>query len=260
MIHWELIDERCYRVIAETSQLMEGHGIPYVLGGGWAVFTYSPRTPSVDTDLLLSRENQTVAKKILVKNGFHVGQHEEIEFLDLEEKVGFWAYGDEDLGIPTPGFRLKDVLDGHTQTNSLKLGDRQIQTTVPEPEVLLLTKLCALHNRDLCYRSFHDGVAMMHIGHQRVPQLWMNSQSYYHRKASKDLYDCAELTGFADVRTLARLIKSQGLEKVFQSVLDPVDPAVREGAGELAEHVDLPDPTARLSETLKKVGDSLETP
>lgn len=254
MIHWDLVDDRCYRVIHRTVELLESSGSDYVIGGGWAVFSYSPRTPSIDTDVLLTEDAIKGFTAVLGREGFKIGKNEEIDLIRIDDEVGFWAYGDEDLGIPVPGFVISSVLRDRTRRRTVSIASDALDMTVPDPAALLLLKLCALHNRDLCYRSFYDGKALMELGHQRAPQVLANSQSYYHRKASKDLYDCAELAQIQGSEAPFReIVQEFQLDEVVLSMLDPIADTTKESARLLADRVGQPDPVDTLERYISGV-------
>ncbi len=250
MNHMELITDRCFAVVERTIMILETAGVDYVLGGGWAVYTHAPSIPSIDTDIFLHEPLPDSVQGSLEKQGLKVGHGKEVEPLSTTEHFGFWAHGDEDLGIPEPGFRPAELLEGHVEPATLKLPSLSLTVPVPKAAALCCLKLCALANRDLAYRSFHDGRAGMHIGPQRMPMIHSLSQSYYLRKASKDLFDVSLLMPLATPDAVMALATRHDFDEVLHTIAADLDPAVQANAKRLAQHAGAPEPQELVAKAL----------
>lgn len=248
MNHLDLIDDRCFTVVRDALTILTQANIDYVLAGGWAVYVHAPSIPSIDTDIFLTAPFPDRILKSFAGAGLQVGHGKEVEPLDMNDRLGFWAHGDEDLGIPLPGFRPIALLQGETMDATLRLPDSEITVRVPTPTALCCLKLCALANRDLAYRSFHDGRAGMLIGPQRVPLVHQLAQSYYLRKAGKDLFDVSVLLPIATPAAVLAMATRHGCQQAITSMPPSIDPAVQASAMALSNHADTPDPGQILQE------------
>lgn len=254
MNHWDLITERSYRIAQKTIDILDEHAVDHLLGGGWAVFAHVPSVPSIDTDVFVSEPLPASALDRFLAEGIAVGPQREVEPLDLHERVGFWAFGDDDLGVPTPGFVFADVL--RPTVGELRLGGRIIPVRVPSPGSMALVKLCALHNRDLALRSFRSGEAGMHIGPQRMPLIRAESETYYLRKAGKDLFDVAALlTLDGAARELQDIAEPLGLMDVLFDIEGNLAAATRRYARDLAASVDAEAPHVVLQQVVGGTAD-----
>lgn len=242
----ELLDPRNFRVVERALAVLQGHAVDYVLGGGWAVYAHAPGTPSVDCDLYLREPLPAQVVERLQREGLSVGPHREVEPLAMHDRVEFWGLGDEDLGIPLPGFRVADLLQGRVVRRPLALPGRTIDVRVPDAPSLSLLKLCALHNRDLAYRSFHDPRAAALLDPSRATQVRAMADSYYLRKAGKDCFDASLLLGADAAPEAAALAESFGVRGAVAETLRSPDPLVAEMGEALARRVGAPPPLARL--------------
>lgn len=187
--HLDLLDETAYERVADAIAALEEAGVDYVLGGGWAVFAHAPRVPSIDVDVYAASGDGTTAQRAIEEVGLNVAKGGEVELLGLDSEIKLWGVGDPDLGIPEPGYVPREVFEGHLEERPLPLESREPTAMVPDRSSLLITKVVALANRDLAYRSFSQGAAAMRLGPQLKGRVRAKARGYWQRKAGKDLFD-----------------------------------------------------------------------
>lgn len=235
-LRFERLGPRSYRIAAVAIDELTRAGLDFVLGGGWAVYAYVPRVPSADCDVYLEGPLPPPVEQALLSKGFHVGPQQEIELLDIDERLEFWAFGDDDLGIPYPGFVVSELLAGSVLKRRLSLEGRAIVAPVPERANLAIIKCCALHNRDLAYRSFHDGTAASLLDPSRLNMLRSLSETYYLAKAAKDLVDIGLLLSDpAEAQRAVKLASRVNVLVPIRQTLPMLAPLVCETAEAIAK-------------------------
>lgn len=191
--HYDLLDERCFAIVAQVVENLEAAGVRYVLGGGWAVYAYGSRVPSVDTDAFLSGADVQRVSEWMRARGIGVGQGAPFEPLALDEPNPILG-PDVELQEPERGYVPATVLASRTERRPLDLGRLgTVTATVPTSSALAFLKLKAYHDRELSWRALRDDAVMARIPPTDRPPLRSKTVGHYYRKAGKDLYDIAYL-------------------------------------------------------------------
>lgn len=236
--HWSLLtpaQKRKTRIILES---LAAHKIRYVVGGGWAVYAHEASTPSVDCDVFMKgRLPQGLAARLSAE-GIRIGPQQDLEILALDEPMGLWGTGEEDLGIAAVSYTPSKVFAGRVESRDLAL-DRIVKgVPVPDRLALAVTKLCALQGRSLAYRSFTDGEARMRLGPVATPQILSLGPSYYLRKAGKDLFDVSLLIRSAADVDGARELAGPSVWSVVRREVVVLPTAITEMGNDCARRVD----------------------
>lgn len=205
--HYDLLDERCYDVVARAIALLNERGARYVLTGGWAVYAYGSRVPSVDTDVLLEEADGRAVVAAVRAIGITVGPGEQFEPMPIDGASNILG-PDPDLQEPDRGYVPAQLLAKRTTRRELDLGQHgKVTANVPTPDALAFMKLKAYHNRELQWRAHRDPGVMARIPTMDRGQVLGKTEGYFYRKAGKDLYDIAYLlahhTSDAKVRDIA---------------------------------------------------------
>lgn len=127
-------------------------GIPSVLVGGWAVYTYNPYLGSIDIDLVTSaRTRKSLTNWLVERRGFkrHRTQEPGWDAVQKRTTEGKWVVAD--FGNRSEVYRFEgqkdvlnfDILEGHVEERRLE----DLQVLVPTRSLLLLFKLKAVHDR-----------------------------------------------------------------------------------------------------------------
>lgn len=207
--HYDLVDERCYEVVARATGMLEERRARYVLAGGWAVYAYGSRVPSVDTDVLLEGDDFRAVSDAIRSVGITVGVGEQFEPLpfDMDSNV---LGPDPDLQEPDRGYVPRKLLEKRTTRRELDLGQHgKVTANVPTPDALAFMKLKAYHNRELQWRAHRDPGVMARIPTMDRGQVLGKTEGYFYRKAGKDLYDIAYLLAHHTPETKVRDIAEE---------------------------------------------------
>lgn len=211
--HRRHVDERAFQAVREAVSALQEAKVEYVLIGGWAVYTYGSKVPSIDTDLLIAQVDASTAFATLEKKGLEVGPGRRIELLPLDGKNHVLG-PDFEMGDPDASYEPRELLRGRTQRMPLELPDGPIEVVVPEPPELCFTKLKAFGDRSLAWRAIRDPGVMARLHPTDRTQIREYTQGYYLRKAGKDLYDIALLEAKREALQPAFVIRrSLGLEE-----------------------------------------------
>lgn len=248
-LHLDLVGPESYGLARSALEVVQKLDVEHVLGGGWAVYAHTAEIPSVDVDLFLPLGVGERLSEGLEERGLAVGPGGEVELLGLDAEIELWGFGEPDLGIPHPSYTPREAFEGRTVETELALPEDPIDVTVPTPPALAATKVVAMGNRGLAYRSYHDGQARMSLGPALVPRLHRRAQSYYLRKAGKDLFDLALLLREDSGRT-RELLAGLGLVEEAGQIAGTVDPAVSEMADDLAERAGTSSPLQVVQDAL----------
>jgi hypothetical protein len=240
--HWSLFapeqKERTRRIL----ETLRDARIDFVLGGGWAVYAHESTTPSVDCDVFLRGRLPAGVEDVLSRTGTRIGPQRDLDLLPLDEPIELLGTGEQDLGLPATSYVPSQIFRGHLEKRTLHLDQPVDNIPVPDPVALAVTKLCALQGRSLAYRSFTDGEAGMRLGPSVAPQIHSLSQSYYLRKAGKDLFDVSLLlTGTEPVED-ARALAGVEVWNAVRQEIRRLPVAIQEMARDLATRVGAPDP------------------
>ena len=235
--HWSLLtpaQKRKTRMILETLATERIH---YALGGGWAVYAHEASTPSIDCDVFIKGNLPKRVAAKLSAEGVRIGAQQDLEILPLDAPMDLLGTGEEDLGIAPVSYIPSQIFRGRLESRTLSL-DRPVKgVQVPDPVALAVTKLCALQGRSLAYRSFTDGEARMRLGPVATPQILSLGQSYYLRKAGKDLFDVSLLLQAPLDVDAARELAGPSVWSVLHAEIDVLPAAVREMGVDLARRV-----------------------
>lgn len=246
--HWDLVDERSYRVAAAAIEALARHEVDYVVGGGWAVFAYDPSTPSVDFDVYVRGRLDVAVVDELTSAGFRVGAQQEVEPLRLDERVELLGTGDPDLGVPSAGYVPEMLFDGRIVLRELRFEDETYEVPVPSRPALAIVKLAALRGRSIGYAMFEDAAVAALLDPSTATMMKAQSQGYYLRKAGKDLFDVSLLLrDGAEVDACRTLAERFSLWDALVERLPDTPTAVRETAQGLARRVEAPDPLRVLA-------------
>lgn len=191
--HYVNISPQAFAVVARVLDLLNKRGTPYVLGGGWALYAYGSKVPSVDTDVFLSHGAAETVLDAVRALGVTVGQGGQFEVLDFD---GYNAIlgPDADLGETERGYVPADVLRGRTVTKTFEVhGHGRFLAVVPQAPELAFMKLKAYHDRELAWRAHGDPVVMAAIPPGDRAPIRAKTSAHFFRKAGKDLYDLAFL-------------------------------------------------------------------
>lgn len=211
--HYDLLDERSFEAVARAVQLLEERGAAYVLVGGWAVYAYGSRVPSVDTDVLLEQADFRDIAAMMEGMGVSVGAGRQFEAMQFDAPSAILG-PDPDLQEPDRGYVPRTVLRGRTVRRELDLGrhGRPI-VSVPTADALAFMKLKAYHNRELQWRAHRDPAVMARIPTSDRGQVLGKTEGYFLRKAGKDVYDIAFLLSrHATVESVRAILRETGLE------------------------------------------------
>lgn len=246
-LHYDLLDGREETNFRTCLRVLEDDSMDYVLLGGWAVYAHVSEVPSVDVDLCLKDSDRL--HRSLSRYGIKVGMGEDVEVLLPSDKMEVWGVQVPGLGLPEPSCTFEDLLENRTMTKAIELGNQSYRAIVPLPEALCISKLVALHNRSLAYRSFSEGEAGMLLGPELNTQLKGLSEDYWLRKAGKDAYDVGMLAGMHNLRldALAELLIDVGLQDAMPTLGSQVPGVVMKMAGDLARRVGRQDPEAIIA-------------
>lgn len=249
--HLDHLDDAAYSRARDAITALEGGGVSYTLGGGWAVYAHVPRLPSVDVDVFVPGDATQVARELLEAEGLNVARGGEVETLSLDGEIELWGVGDPDLGIPSPGYVPAIVLEGRKETRPIPFDSGDLQANVPSPAPLLVTKIVALANRDLAYRATFEGEAGMRLGPTLGNRVRARSGSYWRRKAGKDLFDVRLLLSEMGQGDTARtILDEQGLlEDVRTRTMNLHEDTV-ELADDLQNRLDMEEPSVVLEDWL----------
>lgn len=219
--HYDLLDARCFEVVASVVRLLEERAATYVLTGGWAVFAYGSRVPSVDTDVLLEASDGGAVVAAVESAGITVGQDQQFEPLPLDHDTTILG-PDPDLQEPDRGYVPRALLRHRTARRDLDLGPHGVlRATVPSPDALAFMKLKAFHDRELQWRAHRDPAIMARIPTADRGQVLAKTPDYFYRKAGKDLYDVAFLFAHhASEDAVRALAKETGLLDDLAPLLD----------------------------------------
>lgn len=253
--HWNLLtpaQKRKTRIILET---FAAERIRYVLGGGWAVYAHQASTPSVDCDVFMKGRLPKRVQSILVDQGVRIGPQQDLELLPLDTPMELLGTGEEDLGIAPVSYVPSKIFHGRLESRTLSLDKPVREVAVPDRVALAVTKLCALQGRSLAYRSFTDGEARMRLGPVATPQILSLGQSYYLRKAGKDLFDVGLLLVSNPDVNAAKKLAGIPVWTTVRNEVALLPAAVREMAVDLARRVAKASPVG-LIPLLLGAGDS----
>lgn len=207
--HYDLLDERCFEVVARAISLLEERRSTYVLAGGWAVYAYGSRVPSVDTDVLLDDNDGQAVVQAVRSIGITVGPGEQFEPMLVDGASNILG-PDPDLQEPDRGYVPRVLLRERTTRRELDLGKHgHVTATVPQAHALAFMKLKAYHNRELQWRAHRDPAVMARIPTMDRGQVLAKTVDYFYRKAGKDLYDIAYLLAHHTSETRVREIAEE---------------------------------------------------
>jgi hypothetical protein len=232
--HRGLVDARAYTVLGRSLQAVHGR-FEYVLIGGWAVYSYGSRVPSVDTDLLvLQRDFAAVQAAVAVAQ--EPADAANCELLALD-RFNHLLGQDMELGDPDLGYVARDLLqDEGITVRTIEAAGQRWDARVPRPSHLTFMKLKAYHDRELAWRALRDPAVMARIPPQERPEVRSKTEGYYLRKAGKDLYDiaflCANVTSLEQAMELA---ERYDLVETLRAPLERLPLALRTFAQDLAE-------------------------
>lgn len=224
--HLGLVDEVAFRTVRDAVGTLEHLGAGYVLAGGWPVFAYGSRVPSVDTDVFLRRADAPAFRA-----AFRASFPDEVERVDLLDLEGLNAVlgPDVELGEPDEGYVPADLLRGRTRRARLPLAGHPLEATIPTAEALAATKLKAFHDRALAWAAVREPSVMARIPPVDRPAIREKAESYWYRKAGKDLYDIAFLATHAcELEGAFQLLPGEGLRhRLREPWAHPPVPLVR---------------------------------
>ncbi len=235
--HWNRLtpaQQRKTRIILET---LKSRRVRYVLGGGWAVYAHDSTTPSVDCDVYLKRNLPNPILRELSDLGIRVGPQLDLEILELESPTELLGTGEPDLGIAATSYLPAGIFKGRLEQKTLRLDQVVADVPVPSRAALAVTKFGALQGRSLAYRSFVDAEARMRLGPAVVPQILSLGQSYYLRKAGKDLFDLSVLLPSVRHVQAARRIAGPEMWSVARAEVAVLSSAVKELGKDMAKRV-----------------------
>jgi hypothetical protein len=248
--HWALLAPEQLGRTRQILETLEARKVRYVLAGGWAVYAHHATTPSVDCDVFLEESLPPSARSALETLGVRIGPQGELELLDLSRPWELLGSGEPDLGIPAITYNPAKVLEGRVRRMTLKMDIELKGIPIPDPAALAATKLPALQGRNLSYRCFFDEAARMSLGPSVAPMILSLGQSYYLRKAGKDLFDLSILLENEGVIKAARELLGPSAWAFVSSELRSIAPAVLSFADDLAERVERPRATDVLPRLL----------
>lgn len=242
--HWALLGARSGRIAAAAIRVLEKHKCRYVTGGGWAVFAHDPVTPSADYDAFLPNGFPKPVRDELTNAGFRIGPREEIEALELDRPNELLGSGDPDLGVPLRSFVPANVFEGKLVRKEVTIDMETLETAVPAPPALAITKLAALRARSIGFSMFEDGAVLALLDPSTATMMRALPQSYYFRKAGKDLFDISLLLSSSNrIRDCRRLAEKNGVWDALIERLPETPPLLLRMAKDLARRVDRPDPS-----------------
>lgn len=244
--HWSLLTPAQKRKTRIILQTLSTERIRYVLGGGWAVYAHQASTPSVDCDVFMKGELPKRVHSLLVEEGVRIGPQQALELLPLDTPVELLGTGEDDLGIVPVSYVPSKIFRGRLESRTLSLDKPVREVQVPDRVALAVTKLCALQGRSLAYRSFTDGDARMRLGPVATPQILSLGQSYYLRKAGKDLFDVSLLLSSTQDVDAAQKLAGPAVWAAVRGEVDALPTAVREMAVDLARRVGKASPVALI--------------
>lgn len=248
--HWNLLtpaQKTTTRIILEN---LGSARIRYVLGGGWAVYAHESSTPSVDCDVFVKGGLPSRVATQLSDAGIRIGPQQDLEILPLERPMELLGTGDEDLGIPSVSYVPSEIFKQRLESRNLSLDKEVAAVPVPDRIALAVTKLCALQGRSLAYRSFTDGEARMRLGPVATPQILSLGQSYYLRKAGKDLFDVSLLLASAQAVDETRRLAGPDVWSVVRGEIERLPTAVKDVGFDMARRVARATPEALIQDLL----------
>lgn len=234
--HYALLDDRCFQVVATVLRELVARGLDYVLAGGWAVYAYGSRVPSVDTDVFLHAGDMAALSELLDRHGIGVGPGRQFEPLAMDERNPLLG-PDIDLQERERGYVPARILEGRTERRRLELGAfGEADARVPSAATLLFMKLKAYHDRELAWSALRDDAVMAtRIPTADRPQVRQMTVTHYYRKAGKDLYDVAFLAAHHDALDEAmRIAREAGLHADLAPLVDSVSEPLRSFALDMA--------------------------
>lgn len=241
--HWSLVTARATRAAAAAITALETHKVQYVTGGGWAVWAHEPSTPSVDYDAFLSNGFPPNVVADLARQGFQIGPRREIEALELDAPSELLGSGDPDLGETPLSFVPARIFRNELERKRLRVGDAMLETTVPTAPALAVTKLAALRGRSIGYAMHEDAAVLALLDRSTANMMRTLPQSYYYRKAGKDLFDVSLLLSSPErVETCRRIADSEGVWKGLVERLPATPALLLRLARDMAARVGRPDP------------------
>lgn len=247
--HWNLVRPDSGAALRSVVECAEASGEEYLLGGGWAVYAHVPSVPSIDCDVYARDEARRSLASLLARRGLQVGPGLEVEFLVLEGPQELLGTGDPDLGIVPVMYVPERLFQDREARVRVRVGSESIEVPVPTPAPLLVVKLCALRDRALSYRAHEDGQALALLGPSVATMIRSLPQSYFLRKAGKDLADAGMLLhrhAGAGQEAMA-LAKDHGLRVAIADGCRGLPQAVLEVGRDIAARAGFPDPWAVLA-------------
>ncbi|MBI4392654.1 MAG: hypothetical protein HY556_02500 [Euryarchaeota archaeon] len=233
--HRELVDPRAYEVVRLVISRLEEWETEYVLGGGWAVYAYGSRVPSADTDVFFpDATGHVVVERLASETGITTGQGAQLEALSLD---GFNSIlgQDPDFGEPDLGYVPRGLLAGRVLRRKLVLETETVQARVPTASALAFMKLKSFHDRDMAWQALRDPLVMSGLHPSERGIVRAKAESYYYRKAGKDLYDIAFLCSAACKLSDSLEISAEfGLREALRAPLENVAPQLMNFALDLA--------------------------
>lgn len=236
--HFDALDD-AYMVARSAIEAVSSSGVDYVLGGGWAVYAHVPRLPSIDVDLFVAAGSGATVRAHLQDADLSVGPGARVELLDLDARIDVWGVVLPGSGVDPPYIVPAEVFDDRIERVALDIQGTRLDVPVPGRSALVATKAVALSNRDLAFQAHTQGRARMLLGPEVVPRVMERSESYYHLKAGKDLFDIGLLVSDAQAgQASAQLLHDLGLASALGERLTDLDERTVELAIDLAERVD----------------------
>lgn len=223
--HLERVVPASFGALETTIDLLHAEKLPYALIGGWAVFAYGSRIPSIDTDVLMSQKAANQFRSRLQVLGMAdqegPGKHIEILAMDQPNELHGFDWELEDVPAYTPS----EVLEGRTTQVTFMIQERQKRAMLPEPTVLAFMKLKAMHDRCFDYLAVTNPVHLGRINPSDRPLIVEKPAEHYLRKAGKDLADvaflCVECTDLASALSEVVALRPH-LERALSEIPQPI--------------------------------------
>ncbi|MCD1294955.1 hypothetical protein CUJ83_08085 [Methanocella sp. CWC-04] len=128
-----------FRTYKEMTNILDEHGIPFLVGGGIAVMSYCNRRPTKDIDLYIEPDKKTAALEALRENGYDINEMDEVHWISKAYKKGLII-----------DFILENVGGVITTADTIRHGKKRdifgYEFNVMSPEDLILRKILAMRS------------------------------------------------------------------------------------------------------------------
>ena len=138
----QFLTDKSFNLLTELKKRFK-----FVLIGGWAVYFYTKSLKSKDIDIIVDfSQLEKIKKEFTLEKNERLKKYQvKIEGIDIDIYLPYYS----DLGLP-----LNDIVKKTTTVNGF---------TLPQPEILLLTKLKAYQNRKTSIKGQKDLVDIISL-------------------------------------------------------------------------------------------------